>query len=186
MFDKGQEEFAAKAGGKIAEKAANVAARAAYRRMRVECLQSKTKQLAQWVQTDANRPVLHDDTKIISSVACEGPRRDYMQMCMGYNGGLHIVYDEMGTGKSCALQAVARAKSSNQPDRFLLLNFLGTLTCQDLYKGIKDRVLGPVEDFEFTPEEVAEVVGYGLCGHLPSGKSYQGLQTPIEFRSMQR
>lgn len=85
------------------------------------------------MEKDANRPPV-DDHKIVSSVALEGLRRDYRLMCTGYYGGLHIVYDKQGTGKSSALQAVA--------DRFLVINITGDRTCQELYKAIKDRVLG--------------------------------------------
>jgi hypothetical protein len=64
------------------------------------------------------------------------------------------------------LQAVARAKSFNQPDRLLVINIQGARSCQELYKAIKLRVFGPVEDFEFSPEEVAEVISYALCGPI--------------------
>jgi hypothetical protein len=78
------------------------------------------------------------------------------------------------------LQALARAKSHNQPDRFLVINIQGSRSCQDLYQAIKDCVLGPVEDFEFSPEEVAEVVKYGLCG--PSDQSDELPKTSNDCR----
>lgn len=104
------------------------------------------------------------DYDIVSSVASEGLRRDYESICVGYEGGLQVVYDHAGTGKSRALQAVARAKSEMQPPRFLVINLPIPQTSDQLYAEIKNHVLGYVQDFNFSPEEVARVVRHGLCG----------------------
>lgn len=137
-------------------------------------LENKKKNLANWVHSDANRPE-RELGKIVSSAAFEGLRRDYERMCDAPNGGLLIVYDKQGTGKSCAMQAVARAQSVMQPRRFLVINMSGRGTCQSLYETIKERVLGDVQDCEVTPEQLAQVIKYGLCGKkgesLPNTKN---------------
>jgi hypothetical protein len=51
------------------------------------------------------------DFKIVASVALEALLHDYSRMCSSGTGGRLIVYDRPGTGKSVALQGVARAKS---------------------------------------------------------------------------
>eukprot|EP00977_Amphora_coffeiformis_P028267 scaffold34921_cov162-Amphora_coffeaeformis.AAC.1 len=85
---------------------------------------------------------------------------------MGYQGSLQIVYDYAGTGKSSALQIVARAKSAMQPCRFLVINLPVPQPSQLLYEEIKKQVLGSVQDFDFSPEEIAGVVKHGLCGQI--------------------
>jgi hypothetical protein len=72
------------------------------------------------VEKNANRPLA--DFQVVSSVAFEGLRSDYLKLCGGHEGGLAIVYDKHGMGKSRALQGVARAKSVQQPHRFLVIN----------------------------------------------------------------
>lgn len=165
MFQKTEEEFGSSVvGRKAGDQAVDAAAEAAAKRfLRREVLLQHQKNLLDWVTRDANRPVKKYQ-KVLASVAYEGLRRDYMRFCASTEGGLAIVYDEEGTGKSYALQAVARAQSAVQPRRFLCINIKGTNSCQRLYETIKLRVLGDVQDFEFTPEEVAEVIKYGLCG----------------------
>jgi hypothetical protein len=119
------------------------------------------KSLVQYVQNDANRPV--KEYSIAPSVAFEGLRRDYLLLCSGDGGGLQIVYDRLGMGKTCALQGVARAKSVQQPHRFLVINILSsTMTCKELYNYIQAQ-LG-VANLGLLPHDVAEVVRYGLLG----------------------
>jgi hypothetical protein len=117
--------------------------------------------LMQFVQKQANRPFM--EYSVAPSVAFEGLRRDYLTLCNGDTGGLQIVYDKQGMGKSCALQGVARAKSLQQPHRFLVINIsISTKTCDELYKYIQAQ-LG-VANLGLEPCEVAEVVRYGLLG----------------------
>jgi hypothetical protein len=126
----------------------------------IVALQQK-KSLVQYVQKQANRPV--KDYSIVPSVAFEGLRRDYLLLCSGDEGGLQIVYDRLGMGKTRALQGVARAKSLQQPHRFLVINIsYSTMTCDQLYKYIQAQ-LG-VANLGLQPHEVAEVVRYGLLG----------------------
>jgi hypothetical protein len=174
MFKKAEEEFGSSVGRKAGDQAVDAAAEAAAKRFRPKVLLKTKKNLQDWVTSDANRPV-NKYEKVFASVAYEGLRRDYMRLCTSTEGGLDIVYDEEGTGKSYALQAVARAQSAVQPRRFLCINMKGTDSCQSLYDSIKLRVLGDVQDFEFTPREVAEIIKYGLCG--PPGCEISSLNT---------
>jgi hypothetical protein len=169
MFKKAEEEFGSSVGRKAGDQA-----EAATKRLRRKVLLQNKNNLQDWVTSDANRPV-NKYEKVFASVAYEGLRRDYMRLCTSTEGGLVIVYDEEGTGKSYALQAVARAQSAVQPRRFLCINMKGTESCQSLYDTIKLRVLGDVQDFEFTPQEVAEIIKYGLCG--PPGCEISSLNT---------
>jgi hypothetical protein len=73
------------------------------------------------------------------------------------------------------LQGLARAKSILQPDRFLVINIQGSRPCEQLFQAIKTRVLGTVDDFDFSADEVADVIKYGICG--PSDRT-----KPIELR----
>jgi hypothetical protein len=80
-------------------------------RQRTEEVVHQAKQnLMRVVQKEANRP--HIQFRVESTVAMEGLRRDYLSMCSDSMGGLLIVYDKKGMGKSHALQGVARAKSA--------------------------------------------------------------------------
>ena len=157
---------------KVGDQAVAAGAEAAAKRLRRKVLLQNKKNLQDWVTRDANRPV-NKYQKVLASVAYEGLRRDYMWFCTYTEGGLAIVYDQEGTGKSYALQAVARAQSAAQPRRFLCININGTNSWQRLYEAIRLRVLGDAQDFEFTPEEVAEVIKYGLCG--PPGSEFSSL-----------
>ena len=112
---------------------------------------------------------------MVCSVASEGLRDNYESICMGYQGSLEIVYDYAGTGKSSALQIVARAKSAMQPGRFLVINLPVPQPSQLLYEEIKKQVLGSVQDFDFSPEEIAGVVKHGLCGAI--GQETESLPT---------
>jgi hypothetical protein len=115
----------------------------------------------QVVQKEANRPCI--EIQVESTVAMEGLRRDYLRICSGDVGGLVIVYDKKGMGKSSALQGVARAKSVQQPHRFLVINIqTSTMSCAELYERIQ-RSLG-VDNLGLKPYEVAEVAWYGLVG----------------------
>lgn len=160
-------KFGAKPGGKFGDELGGIAINAGDKRYRSLWLEQKKKNLVRIVESDANRPK-RDLGNIISSTAFEGLRRDYTRMCDAPNGGLLIVYDKLGTGKSCALQAVARAQSQMQPPRFLVINVSGADTCQSLYDTIKERILGDVQDYSITPTELAEVIKYGLCGPAQS------------------
>lgn len=153
------DEVASKVAGHTIDAVANATAT----RLREKALNGHKAQLTNWVKTAANRPLVNYDC-VVDSVAFQGLQSDYLSLCAGYQGGLLIVYDHMGTGKSFALQAVARAKSRVQPDRFLVINIQGSRSCQDLYEFIKLQVLGKVQDFEFSSDEVAEVIYHGLCG----------------------
>jgi hypothetical protein len=136
---------------------------AADMRLRATWLQQKKDNLVKTVHSIAVLPSRKVD-KFVSSAAFVGLRDDYIRMCHATVGGLLIVYDKQGTGKSYALQAVARGASVMQPPRFLVINMTGADTCQALYETIKRRVLGEVQDFTITPTELAEVIKYGLCG----------------------
>ena len=160
---KTQEELGTKAGGNFGDELGGRVINAVERRASPGWLKMKKNGLAEIVRKEANRPV-SAIKHIVSSAPYEGLRKDYIRMCTGTKGGLVIVYDEQGTGKSYALQAVARAKSSIQPGRFLVINISGAATCQKLYETIKQRVLGDVQDFEISPEQLAEVIRDGLCG----------------------
>lgn len=125
-------------------------------------LERRKKQLMGWVVTEANRPFLKIN-KIVPSVALEGLCKDYRKMCMGQTGGMKIVYDVWGTGKTYALQGVARAKSQQQPRRFLVINTVASKTAQEWFTDVKER-LG-LKDLDWvTPTEVANAVMYGLLG----------------------
>lgn len=129
------------------------------------------KKLILLVEVDASQPVARD-FQVVPSVAFEGLRHDYMRLCRGEEGGLHIVYDGRGMGKSRALQGVARAKSRIcEPRRFLIINILDSgLTCDELYQLIQKN-LG-VANLGLDPDEVAEVVRYALIGPVkPDGTS---------------
>ena len=164
MMKEAKAEFGAKTGGKFGDELASRAINAGDKRYRSVWLENKKKDLVRIVESDANRPK-RDLGKIVSSAAFEGLRTDYTRMCHAPNGGLLIVYDKQGTGKSYALQAVAREQSRMQPPRFLVINISGADTCQSLYDTIKERVLGDVQDYSnITPTELAEVIKCGLCG----------------------
>jgi hypothetical protein len=158
-----QDEFGAKAEGKFGDELGSRALYAGDMRVRSEWLKNQKKNLVKIVQSDANRPK-RELCNFVSSAAFEGLRDDYTRMCDAPEGGLLIVYDKQGTGKSYALQAVARAQSAMQPPRFLVINISGTGTCQSLYDAIKERVLGDVQDCTINPTQLAEVIKYGLCG----------------------
>jgi hypothetical protein len=133
------------------------------------------------VQKNANRPVV--DYNVVSSVAFEGLRSDYLKLCGGHEGGLAIVYDKHGMGKSCALQGVARAKSLQQPHRFLVIHILqSTNTCAELYECIQTQ-LG-VANLGLSPDEVAEVVRYGLLGPMKPYGSLAKLLPTVNGRRM--
>jgi hypothetical protein len=119
------------------------------------------------VYKNANRGEVMD-YDVVSSVAFEGLRRDYLRLCCWQEGGLAIVYEKHGMGKSHALQGVARVKSMLQPHRFLVINILhSTKTCAELYECIQAQ-LG-VANLGLSPDEVAEVVRYGLLGPQKHG-----------------
>lgn len=160
---KAQEEFGTKVGGKFGDELGGRVINAVERRASPAWLKMKKNRLAEIVRREANRPVSAIE-HIVSSAPYEGLRKDYIRMCTGTTGGLVVVYDKPGTGKSYALQAVARAKSSIQPGRFLVINISGAATCQQLYETIKQRVLGDVQDFDISPEQLAQVIRDGLCG----------------------
>jgi hypothetical protein len=145
------------------EKTADEVASAAASRVRPHVLNTYKEQLKHWVSKEANRPPKIFE-RVVDSVAFRGLLNDYSVMCQGYQGGLMIVYDRSGSGKSFALQAVARTKSTRQADRFLVINIQGSRSCQDLYDFIKAQVLGKVEDITFSAVDVADVIHYGLCG----------------------
>jgi hypothetical protein len=126
-----------------------------------EVVQLKKTNLMRVVQKDANRP--HIEIQVESTVAMEGLREDYLSMCSDSMGGLLIVYDKKGMGKSHALQGVARAKSAQQPHRFLVINMQSsTMSCAKLYERIQ-IALG-VQNLGLEPFEVAQVAQYGLLG----------------------
>ena len=133
------------------------------RRAREAQLTRLGEQLMGWVETDANRPKMNY-RDLVPSIASEGLRKNYEANCRGVEGSLQIVYDRQGTGKSRALQLVARAKSIMQPSRFLVVNLPIPRSTNELFDAIKKQVLGTVQDFDFTGEEVARVVKHGLCG----------------------
>jgi len=64
-----------------------------------------------------------------------------------------------------------------QPPRFLVINISGASTCQSLYETIKERVLGKVQDYQITPNQLADVIKYGLCG--PSVIDSRALKKPL-------
>lgn len=144
--------------------------------MRAQALAHKKKRLYGMVANEANLPPRRKEyARVVPSVAYRGLQRDYNVMCKGFTGGLLIVYDQEGKGKSFAMQGVARFKSDLQPHRFLVINQKGSASCQQLYQNIKDRVLGTVH-FDFPPTEVAEVIQYGLCGPTAGDESYMGIE----------
>ena len=167
-----KEEF----GSVVGDSAGKGAMEAVTRRRRARAVQLRRcgETLMGWVNTDAIRPPM-DYPNIVCSVASEGLRDDYESICMGYQGSLEIVYDHAGTGKSSALQIVARAKSAMQPGRFLVINLPVPQPSQLLYEEIKKQVLGSVQDFDFSPEEIAGVVKHDLCG--PIGQEAESLPT---------
>lgn len=142
---------------------------AASRRLTPGMLKKSKERLFKIVTEDANRPPV--EFHVVASTAFLDLHRDYILRCMAGIGGLVIVYDKQGTGKSRALQAVAREQSTLQPHRFLVINMVGEDPCRTLYENIQKRVLGDVQDYEITPEELAEVVAYGLCGELGKKQS---------------
>eukprot|EP00977_Amphora_coffeiformis_P026654 scaffold28789_cov92-Amphora_coffeaeformis.AAC.1 len=75
--------------------------------------------------------------------------------------------------------AVARAKSEMKPDRFLVINIRRPDTCQNLYNTIKQRVLGDVQDFDISPEQLAEMIWHGLCGPKKTEDPSQALNKPL-------
>lgn len=111
----------------------------------------------EWVKKTANRPGMNY-RELVSSVVSEGLRQNYEALCAGVEGSLQIFYGSQGTGKSGALQLVARTKSVMKPRRFLVVNLQIPRNSKDLFDAIKKEVLGPVQDFDFTGEEVARVV----------------------------
>lgn len=157
---------------RLGERVADAVGDAAGRTWREQSVYDHGKQLMKWVENSPNRmPNLQYDS-VVYSKAIEGLRQDYMDICQGSaNGRMLIVYDGQDKGKSYAMQAVARAKSLSQPDRFLMINIGGERTCEELYENIKDRVLGKNRNFELTPEEVADVIKHGLCGPSVEEKS---------------
>lgn len=96
-------EIASKVAGHTIDAMANATAI----RLRTQVLDRQKAQLINWVKTDANRPIYEKYDGVVDSVAFQGLQNDYLTMCTGYQGGLLIVYDRSGTGKSHALQAVA-------------------------------------------------------------------------------
>jgi hypothetical protein len=89
-------------------------------------------------------------------------------MCSGDLGVLVIVYEKRGMGKSHALQGVSRAKSAQQPHRFLIINIqTSVMSSAELYERIQ-RGLG-VENVGFSPS--AEVAWHGLLGAEPHSKT---------------
>lgn len=170
-MEKERDSFGATFGGSLGNEMAKRAVGGADRRLRPKWLLKQKKKLVEDVSLRANMPSGIYHRQIVSSALFEGLRKNYINVCKGYVGGLLIVYDKQGTGKSYALQAVARAQSSIQPPRFLCINIMKQGSCQFLYNEIKKRVLGDVQDFDITPDELAEVIKYGLCGPpLEDGK----------------
>ena len=157
--------FASKTGEYVAESSVNTtAARGLVGNITTDAVAMTQKNaLMRLVREDASRPKAAN-FQVVSSVAYEGLRHDYMRLCRGDMGGLQIVYDGRGMGKSRALQGVARAKSSIcEPSRFLVINILDSgLTCNELYELIQMN-LG-VANMGLSPNQVAEVVRYGLIG----------------------
>ena len=168
VSSKMKEEF----GSVVGDSAGKAAVKAVTKRARAVQLQLCGETLMGWVHTDAVRPPM-DYRRVVCSVASEGLRHNYDTICVGYQGSLQIVYDGAGTGKSSALQIVARAKSAMQPGRFLVINLPVPQSSRLLYEEIKKQVLGSVQDFDFTPEEIAGVVKHGLCG--PIGQATESL-----------
>lgn len=117
-MNKAKEGFGASAG----RVAADTSAKTVGRELRAQTLEFHKERLYECVETAANRPPRDNYRNIVASIACRGLQRDYNRMCKGINGGFLIVYDREGTGKSCSLQGVARAKSDTQPRRFLVIN----------------------------------------------------------------
>lgn len=174
-MDKFKDEIGAAVGTSAGSSMAAARMEIATTELRAQALSQKKTRLYGMGSRMANLPPRRNEYKqVVPSVAYRGLQKDYNVMCKGFAGGLLIVYDGEGKGKSFALQGVSRFKSCLQPHRFLVINQKGSATCQQLFQKRKDRVLG-TDHFDLSPAEVAEVIQYGLCG--PTGdKSYPGIE----------
>lgn len=129
-------------------------------------LQQRTNKLSKTVQYGANLPSAVG-MDIVPSAAMDGLRLDYLRHCTIEHpkGGLNIVYEGKGMGKSHALQGVAREKSLVQPPRFLTLTIGGMNTCDAFYKKI--RQCAGLDCQGFSPEQVARAFYEALVGIKP-------------------
>lgn len=124
-------------------------------------------QLAVFKRKEALKLTIHfhanqsaPDCEVVSSLAFEALCGDHLRFCSGRQGGLSIVCNRHGTGKSHALQGAAWAKSLQQPGCFLTINILSSaMTCEECHDKIQAQLgvenLGP-------PQAVADVIQHGL------------------------
>ena len=125
-------------------------------------LEQQTKRIADWVVNHANRCGMeHRD--IVPSLVLDGLHDDYMTLCKGSEGGLLIVHDHWGTGKSHGLQGGARRKSDMQPRRFLTINITEACPADDWYRFVKESV-GVSKNMKVEPRMVARMIVAALKG----------------------
>lgn len=151
-------------------------------------LSGRQKNVKNMVEVSAVRPIAAASPpgyQVIDTAAVKGIRDEYLGMCVKRMGGLKVVYDDMGMGKSTAVAAVARGfKWFGQPNRFLHISIQNNfLTCEQWYEVVQEE-LG-VKGLGMSPHDVAKLIHHALVGKDEDGvlKLWPETEkTPDKFR----